>query len=64
MFVTGAKITSYSVVFPNYAAAKAQAEIIASVADDGETFEIREDPKGTGKCRIEMMFNGKSEGFF
>lgn len=33
-------------------------------AEEGETFEVKVDPTGTGRALIETFFNGKSEGFF
>lgn len=37
---------------------------LAPGADDGETFVVNVDPKGSGRAVVEIFFNGKSEGLF
>lgn len=62
MFISGAKITDQHIIFANEAKAAEFVKSVAECAEEGETFQIKKDPKGSGRCLVERFYNEVSEG--
>lgn len=61
MFCTN--LSNEHILFRNRAEAEAFMAGMVESAEAGETFEIKMNPKGNGRCIVEKFFNGVSEGY-
>jgi hypothetical protein len=57
-----AKITDHHIIFTNSAQAEEFVAGLVEFAEEGETYEIKADPKGSTRCIVERFYNGVSEG--
>ncbi len=63
--ISGARIDSGNVIFPNREKAEEALKALEEAADEGETYEIKSNPiPGKKSCIIFRYYKGKFEGYF